>query len=342
MACNHKSVRIEGRRLFLATCLGATLTAALCTGASAAETSLRWFTTASTSTNHVAALQLAKTIGQKDPSLNVSVHDSTGALENMRRLVDGSADLVNMTTDLAYNARHGVGNYEGKAFPKIRSLLTTGVLTYSIIARADAGITTLEDLNGKKFSPGFTGTSTMVAVMRELDVLGIKPDYVPLSLRDAISAMKDGRILGFAKGAAVPDASILEIASGGPIRLLQPTRAQLDEAVSKIGGTIAFTQTITKGLYAGIDEDLEYSQLGFGLFVGTSSDLPQAVGYALAKNAIEHWDEALLGVKGFKNADPVKLTVSSATVPLAAGAVQYLKERGVDVPDRLVPPEYKP
>jgi hypothetical protein len=73
-----------------------------------------------------------------------------------------------------------------------------------------------------------------------------------------------------------------------------------------------------------------------------TSDLPEEAGYAFIKAMWEGgksiWQAAYPSAA---NINALELTLKSP-IPLHAGAVRYLKEKGLTVPAKLIPPEYKP
>lgn len=75
--------------------------------------------------------------------------------------------------------------------------------------------------------------------------------------------------------------------------------------------------------------------------VSTWSSLPQKEQYKIVKAATANKEDLEKAYPRTKEYNYVEDTIQKSTIPLAAGTVQYLKEKGVKVPDRLIPPVYK-
>jgi TRAP-type uncharacterized transport system substrate-binding protein len=97
--------------------------------------------------------------------------------------------------------------------------------------------------------------------------------------------------------------------------------------------------TIPAKTYGDTQEVLTIGELDGG---HTLSDLPGEVGYAFFKAMWEDgkpfWQAAYPSAA---NNNVIEMTLKSS-VPLHAGTVRYLTEHGIKVPERLIPPEYKP
>ena len=98
--------------------------------------------------------------------------------------------------------------------------------------------------------------------------------------------------------------------------------------------------TIPAGTYEGIDYDV--NTYCFSQGAQSSSNLSQETGYKICTAIFETqrdvWEAAM---PNLASNDMVAYTLASA-IPLHAGTVQYLIEKGVSVPESLIPPEYVP
>ena len=84
-----------------------------------------------------------------------------------------------------------------------------------------------------------------------------------------------------------------------------------------------------------------------GTCTWTTSDLPEWAGYEIFKAVHEHKAEQVAvypkaGIFDYTQDTVTYLAGLSETnpIPLHAGSVRYLKEQGIEVPERLIPPEY--
>ncbi len=291
---------------------------------------------------------LANVINKNVSNTNATVQETGASVDNIRQLGKTSIHLGLVTMDTAfqaYNATKG-GPFEAAGPQRgLRALFIYDMGPQYYVVRADSGVTDLAQLTGKHWSPGFSGSATETItklLFRELD---IKPDYYQGSLDDISSAIQDGAIIGYAKGGAMRalDASILSISTTVPLRLLSFSPSQVNALREKLPYvnwmTIPESVVETRNISAA---DGEFQTWGVVTSVAAWDTLPQEQGYAIAKAAVEQKAALERAYPRAKAFDLVQDTLKYSTVPLHAGMVQYLAERGVEVPKKLVPPEYRP
>src|SRR3990170_738609 len=135
----------------------------------------------------------------------------------------GQANTIDyglITSDQVYLAHKGESTFKDTPFADIRNLWYYTVSAVYISVREETGIKTIADLTGKKFSPGFRGTATEKMTEATLTHLGIKPEWVRGGASDLVDAIKDKRIVGYAKAAdgVRLDASMMDIGTTTPLR----------------------------------------------------------------------------------------------------------------------------
>ena len=260
----------------------------------------------------------------------------TGATtENLRRITRGQLTMGLITGDSSYKAWKGLGQ---AAVPHLRTLWIYDFAPQYYIARQDSGVKTLKDLSGKSFNPGFRGSATEATTLALFKEFGIAPDYFRGTLDDTVAAIKDSRIVGYAKGGSPLglDASTLEINSLTPVRILPFT----DEEVAKAKAAFPFVTwtTIDQGVVAGMPAFKTWAAV---LVIGTTSTtLSDDVAYDIVKTVFDTKPEQAAAFKSVATQDYAKL-IKLSTIPLHAGTVRLLRERGIEIPPDLVPPEAK-
>ncbi len=77
----------------------------------------------------------------------------------------------------------------------------------------------------------------------------------------------------------------------------------------------------------------------------SSSRMPQEVGYRIMKAVTQGWKEIGEAFAPSAGLNPIEdafqHTPDLKGVYFHAGVIQFAKEAGIKVPDRLIPPEYK-
>src|SRR5579863_2201950 len=89
-----------------------------------------------------------------------------------------------------------------------------------VMVRADSGITSLDQLSGKKVNFSDMGSATEVSAGDVFERLGIKPVEVNMGQADAYEKMKTGEIAATIQFGAKPAPAIAKLRAGDGIRLL--------------------------------------------------------------------------------------------------------------------------
>jgi TRAP transporter TAXI family solute receptor len=150
--------------------------------------------------------------------------------------------------------------------------------------------------------------------------------------------MKNGNLRGGAFDGGAPTSALLDLYSSANIKvkLLEFTQEDID-AMNKVTPGVWSLGTITADTY-GMDKDVTVPQYRDSLVVTTDAD-EEAV-YQILTTIYDNLDE----VKAIHSGNKV-ISLENAlvglSVPLHAGAVRFYKERGIEIPDYLIPPEAK-
>lgn len=260
----------------------------------------------------------------------------TGAsVENMGLIAMGDADLAIGLADTVAQAYNGAGRFEGQQLPMVRGVASLYANMVQIVTLDGSGITSLEDLRGKRVSIGAPGSGTEVNTAAILQANGISYDDIDeqrLNFNETADALANGDIdVGFWSVGA-PTSSILNLATTQDINIIELTQAELEAAM---GAHDTFTATtLAGGSYTGVDEDV--TVLGIPNVLAVSSEMSDDLAYAITKAMFENIKE-LQSVHPAANETTVEFTLSATPVPLHPGAIRYYEEAGATIPDTLRP-----
>ncbi len=318
--------------LFVLTLLGS--------GAALAQkrTLLYFGSTSSISSSYAFNIGVAKAINLANPDLTVTVIETGASVDNIKRAGKNKIDIGLSSTSALYQAYNGMGQFKGSPQKDLRLLWCAFPDPMNFVVRADSGIKTLKDLEGKPFSPGIRGSSTENLAMQVFEILNIKPKWVRGGLNEALEAIKDGRLVGYAK--SLPsldklDASTMDLATFTPVWIVAPKEEEM-AAVLKAMPELT-KMTISAGIIKGMPE---FQSVGsfHSEFVTKNLSLDHA--YRIFKAVAEDKVEIEAAYPQIK-INFVDNTLKYANTPLHAGVVKYLREKGHQVPDNLVPPEMR-
>ena len=304
--------------------------------------------TQSTSSYYANTLAWAKVINDNVPNVHITVVESGATYDNLDRTRNGEFQL---SMPSAYSgvieSYHGLGRYKGKPDPSLRMMSASNPLAVFYMVRKDSGITDIQGLDGKKFYAGPTGHISGVGTQKVFDKVGIHPKYFIGGFADAVTATQDNRIVGFSKsGAGMQlDASMLQVSAVTPSRLLSWTPEMVDMVVKLIPGAVRVS--IPKGKIEAMPQEGPIRTWGLLISFFTTKNLPEEVAYNILKAIDEHWNSDLApNFAPLKDVDFLRdslqlLSDPDQVVPLHIGAVKYYRDKGLEVPAKLIPPEGK-
>jgi TRAP transporter TAXI family solute receptor len=260
----------------------------------------------------------------------------TGAsVENMALIALGDADLAIALADIVAQAYSGTGRFEGQQLPMVRGLASLYANMVQIVALEGSGITSLEDLRGKRVSIGAPGSGTEVNAAAILEANGITYDDIDeqrLNFNETADALSNGDIDAGFWSVGAPTSSILNLATTQDIVIIALTENEMAAAMAA-DRTFAKT-TLGGGSYTGVDEDIPV--LGIPNVLTVSSDMSDDLAYAITKAMFENIAE-LQAVHPAANETTIELTMSATPVPLHPGAIRYYEAAGATIPDVLRP-----
>ncbi|MEK3934850.1 TAXI family TRAP transporter solute-binding subunit [Sporosarcina sp. FSL W7-1349] len=286
-------------------------------------------TTAGTSGSFYAiGAALTQVLNNNSEILNVTNQASGGSVENIRLLDNKEVEFALVGGDSAVGAYEGKGEFEGES----REDLLRGVFSMysqplSLVVLKDSGISSFQDLQGKKVAVGAPGSGSEVKSKEVLEVLGlpydsgVKQQY--LSFAEAVEGMKDGQIDAAFIWAGVPVPAVQELASVREIDLITIT----EEEASKINqsNSAIYAETIPANTYSGVDEDKKTLAVNTQIVVG--ADVDEEIVYEFVKQVFENIDDIHAAHESMK-----EVTIETApnnTIELHPGAVKYYEEQGV-------------
>lgn len=260
----------------------------------------------------------------------------TGAsVENMGLIATGDADLALALADTVQQAYRGTGRFEGQQLPMVRGLASMYANMVQIVTLEGSGITSLQDLRGRRVSVGAPGSGTEINAAAILQANGITYDDFDvqrLNFNETAAALGNGDIdVGFWSVGA-PTSSIMNLATTHSIHVIALSEEELAAAIE--AGSVFARTVLEGGTYTGVDADIPV--LGIPNVLAVSSDMPDDLAYSITRAMFDNI-AALRAVHPAANQTTVEFTLSATPVPLHPGAIRYYEETGATIPDALRP-----
>jgi len=203
-----------------------------------------------------------------------------------------------------------------------------------------SGIKSISDMKGKRVSVGAPGSMGAQHVEEVLEAHGLyrNKDYKLESLTgaSATSALKDGNLDVFAFCAPIPVSYAQDIASQREIRLVSVDLEVAKNYVENNPGY--FLDKFPKDAYNNQQNETEVDGISWTQYWFTKASVDDDVIYETTKwlfENIEQFHETHSSIRTV-NLDNA---LDGIYVPLHAGAVRYYREKGINIPDELLPPE---
>lgn len=277
----------------------------------------------------------AQIIDQFVDGYSGTVEVTNASVENVGLIARGDSDLALALADTVLAAYEGTGRFgpEGE-LPQLANLRVITIAyanAVHIITLEGSGIESLADLAGKRVSVGAPGSGTEVSAQTILNANGITYDDFSvqrLSVNETADALRDGTIdAGFWSG-GVPTGGVLSLAETRQIALVPLTEDEVANVIAADPTFIPFT--FAADAYRGIADT---PSVGTPNLLIASSDMPAELAYAFTKALFENI-EVVRAIHPSANQTVPEIAVNSP-VPLHVGAIEYLEEIGIAVPDRL-------
>lgn len=299
----------------------------------AAKKQLAMGATGATSGAYVYYVTAAKVVNDKVPGANVTVVETGATVDNLKRLAKGDIDLGLVTVETGYSAWKGEDSWKANPMKDLRVLWIYEDTPQNYVVTQSSGVQSIYDLNGKEFNPGLSGSASEKLSEKAFEILGIKPKWYRGSNADVVDAIKDRRIVGLAK-TGWSDSSIKDIQATQAVRILGFS----PEDEKKIRAAIPFVvwMDVPANTYKGVPA---YRTFGIAISVSATSKLDNDLVYQMVKAAVENNEEIAKAYPLVKGRNVAEFTLKNAPYPLHAGTVKYLKEKGLTVPENLIPPE---
>ncbi|MFN4098248.1 MAG: TAXI family TRAP transporter solute-binding subunit, partial [Pararhodobacter sp.] len=262
--------------------------------------------------------------------IRCGVESTGGSVFNVNALRSGELEFGVAQSDIQFHATNGSEMFaDTGAFEGLRSVFSLHPEPFTVVARADAGITSFEDLRGKRVNIGNPGSGQRATMDVVLDALGwsvsdfaqaseLPPAEQALALCDNnIDAMvyTVGHPSGAIQEATTACDSVLVNVDTDEIRALVEERAYYRMA------------TIPGGMYRGTDSDT--TTFGVGATFVTSADVPEEVVYQTTRAIFENLDQFRGLHPALGNLDPAEMVADGNSAPLHPGAERYYREAGL-------------
>lgn len=268
--------------------------------------------------------------GRKEHGIRCAVESTGGSIYNLKTIRAGELDMGVAQSDWQHHAYHGTGAFaEDGPFEGLRSVFALHAEPFTVLARADAGIRTFEDLKGKRVNIGNPGSGQRGTMEVLMNALGWTRDDFALTseLKSAeqSKALCDNKVDAIVFTVGHPNASIKEATTACDAVLVPVAGPAVDQLVAQ--HDYYRKAEIPGGLYSGNPEPVP--TFGVGATLVTSAATSDQAVYQLVKAVFENFDDFRRLHPTFAGLAKGEMVKDGLSAPLHEGAVRYYREAGL-------------
>jgi TRAP transporter TAXI family solute receptor len=260
--------------------------------------------------------------------LKCTAPSTGGSIANINAIKAGDMDMGVAQSDWQYHAYNGTSKFEGQKFDKARAVFSVHGEPFTVIARADAGIGSFDDLKGKRVNVGNPGSGQLATMEVVLEAKGWTMDDFQLASElkpaEQAAALGDNKVDAIVYTVGHPNGSIQEAVSTVEAVIVDVTGEAIDKLINE--NPFYARATIPGGMYEGSPDDI--TTFGVKATFVTSADVADDVVYEVVKAVFDNFDRFKRLHPAFGNLKEEEMIKDGLSAPLHPGAVKYYKERG--------------
>jgi hypothetical protein len=269
--------------------------------------------------------------GRQEHGIRCSVESTGGSVYNVNTMRQGELDFGVVQSDVQYNALEGLGEeFEGQGpFEGLRAVFALHPEPFTVLARADSGIETFDDLKGERVNVSNPGAGSRATFEVLMEAKGWTMDDFALAseLKSAeqSQALSDNNVDAIAFVVGHPNGSIQEATTTTDANLIPVSGPEVDALVEE--NPYFSKAVIPGGMYAGNPDDTE--TFGVRATFVTTADVSDEAVYQLVKAVFENFEEFKKLHPAFAILEKEEIVTGGMSAPLHPGAEKYFKEAGL-------------
>ena len=267
---------------------------------------------------------------KKTHGIRCSVESTGGSVYNVNTIKGGEMDLGIAQSDVQYEAYAGTGKFaEQGPFEDLRAVFSLHSEPFTVVARADSGIKTFDDLKGKRVNIGDPGSGQRSTIEVLMKAKGwTKDDFSlasELKAAEQSQALCDNKVDAIVYTVGHPNGSIQEATTACDSVLVPVAGPEVDKLVAEF--PYYAKAVIPGGMYRGNAEDTE--TFGVVATLVSSTGAPEETVYWVVKDVFDNFDDFQKLHPAFGTLTKEGMTKNGLSAPLHDGAAKYYKEAGL-------------
>lgn len=267
---------------------------------------------------------------RKDHGIRCSVESTGGSVYNINTIREGELEFGVAQSDWQYHAYNGTSKFaDAGKFEGLRAVFSVHPEPFTVVARADSGIKTFDDLKGKRVNIGNPGSGSRGTMEVLMAAKGWTTSDFALAAElkpaEQSIALCDNQVDAIVFTVGHPSGTIQEATTSCDSVIVTVDGAAVDSLIND--NPFYRTAVIPGGMYRGNDTDVE--TFGVGATFVTSTDVSEKAVYTVVKAVMENFEDFKKLHPAFVTLDAKAMATAGLSAPLHSGAAKYYKEAGL-------------
>ena len=267
--------------------------------------------------------------GQKDHGLKCTAPSTGGSIANINAIKAGDMDMGVAQSDWQFHAFNGSAKFEEQGkFEDLRAVFSVHPEPFTVVARAESGIASFDDLKGKRVNVGAPGSGQLATMQVVMEAKGWTMDDFALASElkpaEQAQALCDNKVDAIIYTVGHPNGSIQEATSSCPAVLVTVDGEAIDGLVAN--NPFYSYATIPGGMYSGTDTDTK--TFGVRATFVSSMSVDEDTIYQVTKAVFDNFDRFKRLHPAFEILKEEEMIAAGLSAPLHPGAAKYYRERG--------------
>jgi TRAP transporter TAXI family solute receptor len=263
--------------------------------------------------------------------LRIEGRDAAEPLAVLTNVRNGAVEVGLVQSDWQNYAFEGTGpvRFMDVKFDTLRSLFSIYSEPFTLVARRDAGISTLDDLAGKRVNIGNPGSGQRVIMEMVMKAKGWTRksfqfvDELPQSEQSL--ALCHNRVQAMVASGSHPNPEISKTIRLCDAEVIEVSGPDIDKLVA--GSRFFSTTEIAAGTYDGMSSPVK--TFGVTVTAVSSADIDDDTAYEVVRTVFDNLNEIKGLHRALGNLQPGRMMTDGLSAPLHPGALRYFQEKGM-------------
>ncbi|TQR20999.1 TAXI family TRAP transporter solute-binding subunit [Psychrobacillus vulpis] len=224
-----------------------------------------------------------------DTGVKTTAEVSQASAANMTALQNGEGEIAFVQTDIAYYGTEGILMFEGKKTDSVSALGALYPETIQLVTLENSGITSYDDLKGKKVSVGAPGSGTYANAEQLLEIHGLSMKDIQaqnLDFGESTEGIQSGQIDAAFITAGYPTSAVEALNATNKVSIIPVSNDKAEALIEKY--PYYAKDAIPKGTY-GLDS--EVPAVSVLAMLAVKKDLPEDLVYEITKAIYDNTDK---------------------------------------------------